>query len=157
VGLVGLQNTATRLLFEEAFISGIVPVQGNGLVPGNRGVFLTEPAADPFGPRVSDWLTLTVGNITQNPAGGLTYQTVEIQFQSDGAANFDQNVSNLGLLPSVLEDGTFQDLSAVLNSGYLTILEQSDYNSVEVPDAGSTGLLLGAALSALGLIRMKLA
>jgi len=147
VTLAGLQNTVTQLLPEEAFISGIVRVQGNGLRAGNSGVFMLESAG---APSVSDWLTLTVGPITQDPVG-LPYQTVEIDFQSDGAANFDKNVADLSIpvpLPSVVEDGTLQNLSGVnlLNSGYLTIDVES---AEEVPDGGATGVLLGLAAVAL--------
>ncbi len=155
VDVVGLEACVITSAPEEAWISGIVPVQGNGLAPGNSGVFLLEPAADPLGPRVSDFLTLTVGNIMRDPVGGAPCQTVQIFFQSDGALNFDQNVASLSIptpLPSILEDGTLQDLSGVglLNSGYLTIKAQSDYDSVEVPDGGSTGVLLGLAALVLG-------
>lgn len=135
---------------EVATITGtfLIPATGVPVIAlGSHSVLLTEPSADPFGSRVSDIVTLNAVAV-QNPAGGIAAENITLQFLSDGAVGFDALAATLTGLqtPTVAEDGTFQDLSAVLDSGNVTIKAQSDFNSSEVPDGASTAGLLGIAL-----------
>jgi hypothetical protein len=129
--LTGVQTT---LSFEKAVISGVLPA-GVQLPVGTRSVILTEPAADPFGPRQSDFITLVAGAAAPS---------FSITFESDGAANFASDVAALPAgTPTVLEDGTFQNLSTALSSGTLGISIQSDLNSPEPEPAAWLLLLTG--------------
>ena len=141
-----LTGAETALTFEKAVISGLLPA-GVQLPVGTRSVILTEPAGDPFGPRQSDFITLTAG---------ATAPTFSITFESDGAVNFASDVAALPAgTPAVLEDGTFQNLSTALNSGALGISVQSDLTSPEPEPAGWLLLLSGLLLISAAYIRRK--
>ena len=142
-----LIGVTTNITFEQAVITGLLPA-GVTLQPGTRSVILTEPASDPFGPRQSDFVTLIIG---------ATAPTFSLTFESDGAATFDRDVAALPAgTPTVLEDGTAQNLSTALNSGSFTITVQSDVGTSEVPEPGSALLLLtGLVLTCAGLSRSK--
>jgi len=136
-----LINVDISISFERAAISGLVPA-GATLQPGTRSVILIEPSGDPFGPPQSDFLTLTIG---------ATAPTFSIVFESDGAANYASHVAALPAgTPTLIENGTFQELSTALNSGVFSIQVQSDLASSEVPEPSSwlllvSGLMLGWA------------
>ena len=66
------------------------------------------------------------------------------------------SLSGMGLLQVTGYDNTMGTWSFSANSAGTSFSFSSD-NNVVVPDGGTTALLLGAALSALGLIRRKLA
>ena len=142
-----LIGVTTVLTLERAVITGTLPA-GITVQPGIRSVILLEPPSDPFGPRLSDFVTLVIG---------ATAPTVSITFESDGAVNFDNNVAQLPPgTPQILEDGTFQDVSALLNSGALQISIQSDLASPEIPEPSSGFLMLsGVLLTGAGLIRRR--
>jgi len=148
--------------FEEVTVTGkLRPLTSPIPAPlGVRSVILLEPSTDPFGPRLSDFLTLTVGEILTDQIG--QYENITLFFQSDGAAGFDANVARLSTdTPRILEDGTVQDVSQLLGldnspSGNLRVSVQSDIASNEVPDTGATCSLLGIAFAGLALLRRKL-
>jgi hypothetical protein len=132
-----LTGVQTVLTFERAVISGFLPA-GLQVPVGTRSVILLEPAEDPFGPRQSDFITLTIGAAAP---------TFTINFASDGALNFDIDVAALPPgTPTLLETGGFQDVSGLLNSDGLAISIQSDLNSPEVPEPTSGMLLLSGLL-----------
>jgi hypothetical protein len=123
----------------------MVSFPNNASLPGGpfpttaaTSVLLMDPASDPFGPRVGDYVTLTI-----------TSDLVTIFFASDGAANFDSTVTGT----SFTEDGTLQDM---LNVSGLEIRVQSDLNTSEAPDAASTIGCFGLALGALAGMGRKL-
>jgi hypothetical protein len=141
-----LTGVETTLSFEKAVISGLLPA-GVQLPVGTRSVILNEPAVDPFGPRQSDFITLIAG---------ATAPTFSITFESDGAANYASDVAALPAgTPTVLEDGTFQNLSTALNSGALGISVQSDLNSPEPEPAAWLLLLTGLLMISVRHIRRK--
>jgi hypothetical protein len=142
-----LTGAETALTFEKAVISGLLPA-GVQLPVGTRSVILTEPAGDPFGPPQSDFITLTVGAAAP---------TFSITFESDGAVNFASDVAALAAgTPTVLEDGTFQNLSTALNSVALGISVQSDLTPSPEPEpAGWLLLLSGLLLISVAYIRRK--
>jgi len=145
-----LADKSIDLAPEVAFISG--NLSPPAVPPGIRSVILLEPPEDPFGPRASDFLTLDVGEVMQDPAGGPPFRPIKVTFMSDGAPGFDQAVAALPTgTPTVDEDGTIQDVTHLLMStpGNLDIFVQSDFKSSEVPDSGSTISLLGLALATL--------
>jgi hypothetical protein len=142
-----LGTVQITLTFERAVITGFVPA-GIQVAPGTRSVILFEPTSDPFGPLQSDFLTLTIGAAAP---------TFSLTFASDGAANYLADLANLPAgTPTVLENGSLQDVSTALNSGAFTILAASDLATEEVPEPG-TGLLLsvGLLLGCVGLIKLK--
>lgn len=145
-----LGGKEVSLGFEEALITGtLVVAAGTAVTPGTRSVFLLEPAADPFGPRVSDFATLTVSEVQQGAAA--PFQNISLFFQSDGAAGFDRNVAALGgNVPSATETGDFVDVSALLHSSpLLTVNLASDLATAEPAEPGTWMLLitgLGAAM-----------
>ena len=140
--LIGVQMT---LSFEKAIITGTLP-GGVTVAPGTRSVILLEPASDPFGPLQSDFLTLTVGAAAP---------TFSILFESDGASTFLSDLAQLpGNTPTLLEDGTMQNVSALLNSGAFSISMQSDLATPEVPEPG-TYLLLATGLLGCALWRRR--
>jgi hypothetical protein len=126
----------------------------NPVTPGTRSVLLMEPAADPFGSRTSDFLTLTVDQIGEDPTG--LFQLVAIAFVSDLAPGFADAVRRLPAgTPAVMETGGPQVLSTQLNSGAFAITGQSDFAPLpEIPEPASL-LLLGAGLLSLSLLRPK--
>ena len=133
--------TSTVFSAEQVTITGLIP--NLILPPGTHSVILTEPASDPFGPPQSDFATLTIG------AGAPTFTLL---FESDGALNFLADLAKLPVpTPTLLENGNFQDVSALLGSGSFTITVQSDLVTPEPePDVRflfTSGLLLiGVAL-----------
>jgi hypothetical protein len=148
-----LASQVITATFQQAIVSGnITPTnQSSGFSPvGTRSVIFLEPADDPFGPRISDFLTLTVSDVQQD-ATGAQFQPVRIFFQSDGAANFDANVAGLPAnTPTILEDGTFQSVSPLLNSGAFQISVRSDLATQE-PTPEPKGIVLlgiGSVLTA---------
>ena len=134
-----ITNTTTTLSFEQVTITGLFA----NVAPGTRSVILLEPPSDPFGPPQSDFLTLTVN---------VTAPTFTLLFESDGAANYLADLAKLPpTTPTLLENGNFQIVSDILNSGALGIAVQSDLTTNEPePDVRflfSSGLLLiGVAL-----------
>jgi hypothetical protein len=141
-----LTGVETTLSFDKAVISGLVPA-GVQLPVGTRSVILNEPTVDPFGPRQSDFITLVAG---------ATAPTFSITFESDGAANYANDVAALPAgTPTVLEDGTFQNLSTALSSGTLGISVQSDLNSPEPEPAAWLLLLTGLLMISVRHIRRK--
>jgi hypothetical protein len=131
--LIGAQTTLTP---EQAVITGVLPA-GVTATPGTRSVILLEPSSDPFGPPQSDFLTLMIGAAAP---------TFAINFESDGAVNFTRDLAALPPgTPTLLENGTFQELSGILNSGSFSIQVQSDLASQE-PEP-STWILLVSGLS----------
>ncbi len=147
-----LAGKEVTLAFEQAIVSGTLTLTpGTSLAPGTRSVLMLEPASDPFGPRVSDFATLTVGQV-QEGAQGLLFQTIQLFFQSDGAQGFDRNVAALGTdVPSVTETGDFVNVSSQLNSSaLLTVNLASDLATAEPAEPGTWMLLvtgLGAAFT----------
>lgn len=148
-----LAGKEVTLAFEQAFVSGTLTLVAGtaGLTPGTRSVLMLEPASDPFGPRVSDFATLTVGQV-QFGAQGLPFQTIQLFFQSDGAQGFDRNVAAIGSgAPTITETGDFQDVSALLaSSPLLTVSLASDLATAEPAEPGTWMLLitgLGAAFT----------
>jgi hypothetical protein len=132
-----LTGVNIALSFEQAIITGLLPA-GVTVQPGTRSVILTEPASDPFGPRQSDFVTLFIGAAAP---------TFTLNFESDGAATFDQDVAALPpATPTLLENGAVQDLSQLLNTGAFTVTVQSDVGTVEGPEPGSGMLLLSGLL-----------
>jgi hypothetical protein len=132
-----LLNVQTALTPEQAIITGLLPA-GITVVPGTRSVILVEPASDPFGPPQSDFLTLTVGAAAP---------TFTILFESDGATNFTRDVAALPPgTPTLLEDGTLQNVSSLLNSGAFSISIQSDLATPEIPEPYTPFLLLSGLL-----------
>uniref|UniRef100_Q01S60 PEP-CTERM protein-sorting domain-containing protein n=1 Tax=Solibacter usitatus (strain Ellin6076) TaxID=234267 RepID=Q01S60_SOLUE len=133
--------TSTVFSDEQVIITGLIP--NLILQPGTHSVILTEPASDPFGPPQSDFATLTIGAAAP---------TFTLLFESDGALNFLADLAKLPVpTPTLLENGNFQDVSALLGSGNFTILLQSDLVTPEPePDVRflfTSGLLLiGVAL-----------
>ncbi len=142
--------------FEEALITGALLI---GTVPpiavGTRSVILLEPTIDPFGPRVSDFATLTVGEVQQGPAG--VFQVITLFFQSDGAAGFDRNVAALPAnTPQIPETGDFQDVSSLLGSSPLLQIQlASDLATSEPAEPGSWMLLITGLGAAVAFRRMK--
>jgi hypothetical protein len=149
-------NLALKLVattFEQAIVTGNITAANQPLgfsAPGTHSVILLEPSSDPFGPRRSDFLTLTIGEVQTDPAG-LKFQPVTAFFQSDGANGFLANLNQLPTdTPRLLEDGTKQDVSQLLNSSPFQVTLQSDLTSSEpVPEPAALAL---AGLGALGLL-----
>jgi hypothetical protein len=141
-----LLDVQTSLSFEQAVITGLLPA-GVQLPIGTRSVIMMEPAADPFGPRQSDFITLMIGAAAP---------TFSLTFESDGALNFARDVAALPAnTPTVLEDGTLQNVSTALNSGAFLISAQSDLTSPEPEPATWLLLLSGLLLSGVLYIRRK--
>jgi hypothetical protein len=141
--------TSTTSAPEQVTITGNQTAGPNPLsVPGTRSVILLEPAADLFGPRMSDFVTFTASEPIFGPP---VFQMVTVLFESDGAATFLSDVAALPpTTPTLLEDGTPQDVTALLNSSPIVITVQSDLASLEQPvPEPSTLALLG--LGGLGL------
>jgi len=117
----------------------------NPVTPGTRSVVLTEPPGDPFGSRTSDFVTLIVGQISEDSTG--LFQPIRIDLVSDLAAGFDAAVAGLPAgTPAILETGGSQVVSTQLNSGSFAITVQSDFTPVpEIPVPEPTSLLLVGA------------
>src|SRR5215469_14203970 len=119
-----LTGPVVTLSFERALITGQLNPGNSHSGPisvGTRSLIFDEPAGDPFGPRLSDFITLTASDLTGTgclvpfPSGPC--QNITILFESDGAPNFDQHIAALpGGTPHLLETGTFQDVTGLLNS-----------------------------------------
>jgi len=148
-----LLGQGVSLTFEQAIVSGSFAVPaGVALAPGTRSVTLVEPASDQFGPRVSDFATLTIGEASQ----GL--QSVRLLFQSDGAAGFDANVANLPTnTPMLTETGDFVDVTTQLggSSDFLVVRLASDLATAEPAEPGTWVLLTTGLLVALAYRRLK--
>jgi hypothetical protein len=151
-----LAGTEVVVNFEQAFVSGtlLLPA-GTALAPGTRSVFLVEPASDPFGPRVSDFATLTVGQVQQGAAGNS--QLISLLFQSDGANGFDRNVEALGPnTPTATETGDFVDVTSLLeSSSLLTVRLASDLATAEPAEPGTWMLLVTGLGAAVGYRRLR--
>ena len=155
-----LRGPVVSLSFERAFITGLLD-PGNSSAPilaGTRSLIFDEPSGDPLGPRVSDFITLTAGDptgigcVAPFPSGPC--QNISILFESDGAPNFDQHIAALpGSTPHLLEIGTLQNVTALLNSSTnsLQIFVSSDLATPEVPEPTSM-TLIGAGLILLAVI-----
>ena len=80
---------------------------------------------------------------------GAAAPTFSILFESDGASTFLSDLAQLpGNTPTLLEDGTMQNVSALLNSGAFSISMQSDLATPEVPEPGTYLLLATGLLTA---------
>ena len=141
-----LADARTALSFEKAVITGLLPASVQVAV-GTRSVIFMEPSADPFGPRASDFVTLTVGAAAP---------TFSVTFESDGALNFDSDLAALPAgTPVIGESGDLQNVSTLLNSGAFAISVQSDLNNPEPEPATWILLVTGLLLSSVGYIRRK--
>jgi hypothetical protein len=136
---------------EFASVSGLLnpSIAANPLQVGERFAVLTEPPADPFGPRVSDIIRLVV-----EPVGGGTapVQRLTLEFFSDGAPRFADLVASLPVdVPSVEETGALQDITALLGSQpeNLQVRVSSDLATVEAAEP-ATLALLGLGIAGLG-------
>jgi hypothetical protein len=146
-----------QLSFERALITGqLDPGNSSGSITvGTRSLIFDEPSGDPFGPRLSDFITLTATDVT--PECFATFdicQNITILFESDGAPNFAQHLAALPVgTPHLLEDGTSQDVTLLLNSQQtsLQIFASSDLATSEVPEPTSI-LLVVAGLILLAVI-----
>jgi hypothetical protein len=123
---------------------------GNSVGPitvGTRSIIFDEPASDLFGPRLSDFITLTASAVTtQCFATFGICQNIIILFESDGAATFDGDVAALPAgTPHLLENGASQDVTILLNSNVasLQISATSDLGGSEVPEPASMALMVG--------------
>jgi hypothetical protein len=110
----------------------------------STSLLLSEPSSDPFGPRVSDYVTISS-----------TADLVTVFFASDGAADYTKNFPTTGNISTVLETGHSQGVSFLNNNASLDVTVVSDLNSPEVPDSGSTIGCLGIALAALAGVAWK--
>ena len=140
---------------ETAEVSGLLrPATSPApLFPGTTYATLTEPASDPFGPRISDVIRLIVGPI-QTDSGGL-FQVETVSFASDGFPGFAAILGSLPVgVPSVLETGALQDVTTLLGVTFptqnLQILVASDVAAAPepVPEPGTLSLIalgMGAA------------
>jgi len=149
-----LTGSVVTLSFERALITGQLNPDNSGepIPVGTRSLIFDEPSGDPFGPRLSDFITLTasavtgIGCVAPFPNGPC--QNISVLFESDGAPNFDQHIAALpGGTPHLLETGTIQNVTALLNSlpDSLVILASSDLATSEVPEPTSL-TLVGAGL-----------
>jgi hypothetical protein len=140
---VTISGNVTRTVspaFEEVTITIPTGELGLGnLVGVDQTRILMEPASDPLGPRVSDYVTLTI-----------TSDLVTIFFASDGSANFNPPVGLTG--PE--ETGNPQNMFPTLQA--LAIDVTSDLSSQEVPDSASTIGCFGLALVALAGVGKRL-
>jgi hypothetical protein len=139
--------TSTSFSFEQVIITGLIP--NVTAVPGTRSVILTEPGSDPFGPPQSDFVTLTL-------TIGAAAPTFTLLFESDGAANYLRDVAALPAnTPTVLENGSFQEVSNLLGSGSLTVTVQSDLTTLEPEPDVRTLFASGLLLIGIALARFK--
>src|SRR5215470_14160517 len=93
-----------------------------------------------------------IGCVAPFPSGPC--QNISILFESDGAPNFDQHIAALpGSTPHLLETGTLQNVTALLNSSTnsLQIFVSSDLATPEVP-APTSMTLIGAGLILLAVV-----
>jgi hypothetical protein len=156
VGVTGLGSVDITLAHESAIISAtFFPAGVEELIAvGTRSVIFTEPPDDPFGPRLSDFLTIVVGP-PRILGEGAPFQDILVVFKSDGSAGFDTDIASLDpSTPTILEDGTMQDLTALLNTNALSIAAQSDIGfETDAPEPSSLLLLSGGLLAVLSLRR----
>jgi hypothetical protein len=142
------------LSFERALITGqLDPGNSSAPIPvGTRSLIFDEPTGDPFGPRLSDFITLTATDVTGTgclATSGGPCQNITILFESDGAPNFDQHIAALPVgTPHLLEDGTSQDVTLLLNSqqNSLQIFASSDLATSEVPEPTSLVIVVAGLI-----------
>jgi hypothetical protein len=148
-----IPNASTSTAFETAGVIGAISIGStNGLPVGTFFVTLNEPDVDQFGPRISDIVSITISAIDQDD--GNPFQTINLNFYSDGFSRFNQIIPPGVVPPFVTENGGLQDLTAKLGlpvntDGTATLLQvsaSSDLNSPEIPEPGSLALFsIGAA------------
>ena len=69
--------------------------------------------------------------------------SVYVALLTASEATFDRDVAALPVgTPAILEDGTFQNVSQLLNSGAFVISIQSDLATSEIPEPASDFLLI---------------
>ena len=151
-----LEGCVTAATDERASASGLIrpATSAAPLTVGVRFATMLEPAIDPFGPRISDIIRLTVDQIGQDAVG--LFQRITLDFWSDGAPDFP-------LLtfapPGLLETGDFQDFTSLLGIGFpnqnVQVLARSDLGGNEAPEPGTLALL-GLALLGVGAARKRI-
>jgi hypothetical protein len=156
-----LTGPIVTLSFERALIAGqLDPGNSAGsILVGTRSLIFDEPTGDPFGPRLSDFITLTATEVTEIGCFATLgiCQNITILFESDGALNFDQHIAALPVgTPHLLENGTSQNVTLLLNSqqNSLQIFASSDLATSEVPEPTSI-MLVVAGLILLAAIRKR--
>lgn len=121
---------------EGATISGTLTAPpGTALMtPGTRSVALSEPSSDPFNQPLSDVATLFADQVqtqlgTNGQIIGLS-QAFRLTFQSDDTSSVTAPAGT----PTLLEDGTPQDVSTAIGSSPgFTLTLQSDLFTPETP------------------------